>query len=187
MTVLYEGQQIYFGRTGEAQKFFEDMGFLCPPRQTTADFLTSLTSPSERRVRPGYEDKVPRTPTEFAQRWRNSPECARLTQEIEAFDQEYPIGGESFEKFGEARRLMQSKQQFVIQVPLCQEVFHSDTPLQTSRISLYTLGLPAGDSVPGSRLPTSSRRRQSDHHCVDWQFLHVIDHWQRVLRPSTGH
>ncbi|KAL4876947.1 ABC-2 type transporter-domain-containing protein [Aspergillus karnatakaensis] len=111
VVVLYEGHQIYFGPTTEAQRFFEEMGFICPPRQTTADFLTSLTSPSERRVRPGYEDKVPRTPTEFAQRWRNSPECGRLLQEIEAFDQEYPIGGESFEKFGEARRLMQSKQQ----------------------------------------------------------------------------
>ncbi|KAL5337371.1 ABC-2 type transporter-domain-containing protein [Aspergillus crustosus] len=111
VVVLYEGHQIYFGPTGEAQKFFTDMGFLCPPRQTTADFLTSLTSPSERRVRPGYEDKVPRSPVEFAQRWRNSPECGRLLQEIEVFDQEHSIGGESFEKFGEARRLMQSNQQ----------------------------------------------------------------------------
>ncbi|KAL4953269.1 ABC-2 type transporter-domain-containing protein [Aspergillus filifer] len=111
VVVLYEGHQIYFGRTGEAQKFFEDMGFVCPPRQTTADFLTSLTSPSERRVRPGYEDKVPRTPTEFAQRWRNSPECARLLLEFDTFDQEYPVGGEAFASFGEARRLMQSKQQ----------------------------------------------------------------------------
>ncbi|KAL4783556.1 ABC-2 type transporter-domain-containing protein [Aspergillus varians] len=111
VTVLYEGQQIYFGRTGEARQFFTDMGFVCPSRQTTADFLTSLTSPSERRVRPGYEDVVPRTPAEFAQRWRNSTECARLLQEIEVFDQEYPIGGEALAKFGEARRLMQSKQQ----------------------------------------------------------------------------
>lgn len=126
MTVLYEGHQIYFGRTDEAQKFFEDMGFLCPPRQTTADFLTSLTSPSERRVRPGYEDKVPRTPTEFAQRWRDSPDCSRLLQEIEAFDQQYPIGGESFQKFGEARRLMQSKQQLVIPTQAIGLGAHSD-------------------------------------------------------------
>ncbi|KAL4929759.1 ABC-2 type transporter-domain-containing protein [Aspergillus undulatus] len=111
VTVLYEGHQIYFGRTGDAQRFFTEMGFVCPPRQTTADFLTSLTSPSERRVRPGYEDKVPRTPVEFAQRWRNSPECGLLMQEIEAFDQEYPIGGEASANFSEARRLMQSKQQ----------------------------------------------------------------------------
>ena len=87
------------------------MGFDCPQRQTTADFLTSLTSPSERRVKSGFEDKVPRTPMEFAARWRSSPEFGRLLQEIEAFDQEYPIGGNSYTEFGEARRLMQSKQQ----------------------------------------------------------------------------
>lgn len=87
------------------------MGFDCPSRQTVADFLTSLTSPTERRVKPGYESQVPRTPSEFAQRWQDSPEYARLQQEIDAFDQEYPIGGRSFATFSEARRLMQAKQQ----------------------------------------------------------------------------
>lgn len=87
------------------------MGFECPSRQTTGDFLTSLTSPSERRVRPGYEDKVPRTPTEFAKRWQSSPEYARLMREIDNFDQEYPIGGSAYDEFKEARRQIQSKQQ----------------------------------------------------------------------------
>lgn len=40
VTVLYEGRQIYFGRIGDAKKFFIDLGFECPDRQTTADFLT---------------------------------------------------------------------------------------------------------------------------------------------------
>ncbi|OQD77479.1 hypothetical protein PENDEC_c002G04133 [Penicillium decumbens] len=111
VVVLYEGQQIYFGPTGEARDFFTTMGFDCPSRQTTADFLTSLTSPAERRVKPGYEARVPRTPQEFAQRWQNSQECARLLQEIDGFDNKYPIGGESFTTFSEARRQMQSKQQ----------------------------------------------------------------------------
>ena len=113
MVVLYEGQQIYFGPTGEARDFFTNMGFECPSRQTTADFLTSLTSATERRVKPGFEDKVPRTPAEFAQRWHNSPECARLLQEIDSFDKEHPIGGQSLATFSEARRLMQSTQQSV--------------------------------------------------------------------------
>ncbi|KAL6229268.1 hypothetical protein BDW75DRAFT_249912 [Aspergillus navahoensis] len=111
VVVLYEGQQIYFGPTGEARDYFTTMGFDCPSRQTTADFLTSLTSPAERRVKPGYERRVPRTPQEFALRWQNSPECARLLQEIDAFDKEYPIGGDSLTTFSEARRQMQSKQQ----------------------------------------------------------------------------
>ncbi|OQE13583.1 hypothetical protein PENFLA_c046G04191 [Penicillium flavigenum] len=82
--VLYEGRQIYFGRAGDARRFFVEMGFHCPYRQTTADFLTSLTSPSERLVRPGFEDSVPRTPDEFAARWKDSPERKQVLAEIEA-------------------------------------------------------------------------------------------------------
>ncbi|KAJ5995548.1 hypothetical protein N7481_002525 [Penicillium waksmanii] len=105
VVVLYEGQQIYFGPTSEARDFFTTMGFDCPGRQTTADFLTSLTSPTERRVKPGYEARVPRTPEEFAQRWQTSSECARLLREIDTFDKEHPIGGQSLANFNEARRV----------------------------------------------------------------------------------
>ncbi|KAL6246776.1 Multidrug resistance protein [Rhinocladiella similis] len=109
--VLYEGRQIYFGHKDEAKDYFVRMGFVCPDRQTTADFLTSMTSPSERIVREGFENKVPRTPDEFAQAWKDSPERARLLQEIEAFDQEHPIGGPDLERFKESRKLQQAKRQ----------------------------------------------------------------------------
>ncbi|KAG0161728.1 hypothetical protein PDIDSM_1159 [Penicillium digitatum] len=82
--VLYEGRQIYFGSAPNARLFFIKMGFHCPERQTTADFLTSLTSPSERLVRPGFEESVPRTPDEFAARWKESPERKQLLAEIAA-------------------------------------------------------------------------------------------------------
>lgn len=113
VTVLYEGRQIYFGRTDEAKEFFTDMGFDCPERQTTADFLTSLTSPSERIVKPGFEHRVPRTPDEFAAAWKNSREYKQLMKEIEEYDQAYPLGGESLQKFVDSRRAMQSKNQRV--------------------------------------------------------------------------
>ena len=111
--VLYEGRQIYFGRTTTAKKYFIDMGFDCPDRQTTADFLTSMTSALERVVRPGFEDRVPRTPDEFAQRWKDSPERAQLLKDIEEYDRKYPIGGEHLQKFKESRRAQQAKQQRV--------------------------------------------------------------------------
>jgi hypothetical protein len=41
------------------------MGFESAPRQTTADFLAFLTSPTERIIKLGYEDKTPRTAAEF--------------------------------------------------------------------------------------------------------------------------
>ncbi|KAK7035399.1 Multidrug resistance protein [Paramarasmius palmivorus] len=109
VTVLYEGRQIYFGRAGDAKAYFMNMGFLCPERQTTADFLTSLTNPAERQARSGYEHKVPRTPDEFAQAWKKSEDRQRLLQEINRFNQEYPIGGEQLSKFRASRQQSQAK------------------------------------------------------------------------------
>lgn len=111
MTVLYEGRQIYFGPTNEAREFFVNMGFECPERQTTADFLTSLTSPAERVVRPGYEMVVPRTPDEFAAAWKQSESYAKLRAEMEEYEQAHPVGGASVEKFAESRAAMKSKTQ----------------------------------------------------------------------------
>ncbi|KAK7967909.1 uncharacterized protein PG986_002186 [Apiospora aurea] len=61
--VLYEGRQIYFGPTSEVKAYFEELGFYCPDRQTTPDFLTSMTSLNQRRIAPGYEDRAPAHPT----------------------------------------------------------------------------------------------------------------------------
>ncbi|KAJ5334695.1 hypothetical protein N7452_007098 [Penicillium brevicompactum] len=71
--VLYEGRQIYFGTAAGAKAFFEDQGWDCPARQTTGDFLTSITNPQERRAKPGMESRVPRTPEDFENAWINSP------------------------------------------------------------------------------------------------------------------
>ncbi|KAH7083362.1 ABC-2 type transporter-domain-containing protein [Paraphoma chrysanthemicola] len=109
--VLYEGRQIYFGKTTEARDYFINMGFECPARQTDADFLTSMTSALERIVRPGFEDRVPRTPDEFAQRWKDSPERAALMAQIETYEQKYPLGGEEAQKFAESRKAQQARGQ----------------------------------------------------------------------------
>ena len=85
VVVLYEGYQIFFGKATKAKEYFEKMGWKCPQRQTTADFLTSLTNPAEREPLPGYEDKVPRTAQEFETYWKNSPEYAELTKEIDEY------------------------------------------------------------------------------------------------------
>ncbi|KAF2460409.1 putative multidrug resistance ABC transporter [Lineolata rhizophorae] len=111
--VLYEGRQIYFGRVSDAKQYFLDLGFVCRPRQTVPDFLTSMTSSQERLVRPGMENRVPRTPDEFAERWKASEPRAQLMKEIEEYDRKYPIGGEYLEKFKQSRRAQQAKRQRV--------------------------------------------------------------------------
>lgn len=109
--VLYEGRQIYFGPAHAAKSYFERMGFQCRHRQTTADFLTSMTSPAERYVRPGFENRVPRTSEEFAKLWKESGENQDVLREIEMYSQEHPMGGTSRDRFIQSRRALQAKLQ----------------------------------------------------------------------------
>ena len=107
--VLYEGRQIYQGPTDAAKAYFEEMGWFCPKRQTTGDFLTSVTNPQERKTRDGYERRVPRTPDEFERYWRASPQYAAVLAEIKQHEEEFPIGGQVIQEFQESHRAMQAK------------------------------------------------------------------------------
>ena len=89
VTVVYSGRQIYFGPATAAKEYFVNMGFDCPDRQTTADFLTAITDPKARFARQGFSDRVPRTPEEFEQAWRASEDYQAMQREIEAFDQKH--------------------------------------------------------------------------------------------------
>lgn len=109
--VLYEGRQIFFGRANEAKQYFVNLGFECPARQTTPDFLTSMTSSIERVIRPGFEGKTPRTPDEFATAWKNSTEYRALQAEIEEYKTEHPLNGPDAEVFRALRRQQQAKSQ----------------------------------------------------------------------------
>ncbi|SPO05125.1 probable ABC1 transport protein [Cephalotrichum gorgonifer] len=109
--VLYEGRQIFFGKTDEAKAYFEELGFVCPVQQTTADFLTSMTSSQERIVQPGWEGKAPRSPDEFAQAWKASRHRALLMEEIDDYLERHPFDGEHYDRFLESRRADQSRPQ----------------------------------------------------------------------------
>ncbi|KAL4814376.1 ABC-2 type transporter-domain-containing protein [Aspergillus spinulosporus] len=94
VTVLYEGRMIFFGPTGAAKGYFERMGWVCPARQTTGDFLTSITNPLERKARAGMEDVVPKTPEDFETYWRQSPEYKTLLAEMAEFETQHPAGND---------------------------------------------------------------------------------------------
>ena len=104
MVLLYEGRQIFFGGVKTAKVFFTEMGFICPERASTADFLTSLTNPVERIVKQGFELKVPRTSDEFASIWQNSSERASLRKEIHDYNTTYPTTSEQETAFRQAHK-----------------------------------------------------------------------------------
>lgn len=107
--VLYEGRQIYFGPASEAKEYFINLGFQCRPRQTTPDFLTSMTFPAERVPRPGCNP--PRTPDDFATAWKNSPQYRTLQGEIDEYKTQHPIGGPNAETFRHLKKSHQAKGQ----------------------------------------------------------------------------
>ncbi|KAI0484999.1 ABC-2 type transporter-domain-containing protein [Xylariaceae sp. FL0804] len=85
--VIDQGREIYSGPAKEAKRYFIDLGFECPERQTTADFLTAVTDATERRFRPGFESKCPKTPEELETAFRSSPNYQRLLADVEDYEQ----------------------------------------------------------------------------------------------------
>jgi len=89
VTILYLGRQIFFGNDADAKAYFEDLGFVCKPRQTTANFLTAITDPHARRVKKGWEARAPRTPEDFVGMWKASSHYGRLKREMRQYDEDF--------------------------------------------------------------------------------------------------
>ncbi|CDS09454.1 hypothetical protein LRAMOSA10814 [Lichtheimia ramosa] len=84
--LLDEGHLIFFGYAEEAKAYFEDLGFYCPPRKSTPDFLTGLCNPLEREIKPGFEDSVPQHASEFEQIYYKSDVYKRMMEDLHDFE-----------------------------------------------------------------------------------------------------
>ncbi|PBP23756.1 ABC-transporter [Diplocarpon rosae] len=167
--VLYEGRQIYFGPADEAKSYFVAMGWECPPRQTTGDFLTSVTNPAERTARKGMEKQVPRTPDEFEQYWLASTQRQALQQETREHEAEFS-GEQTLDAFTASRRGMQAKHvrpesPYTISIPMqiryCtqrayQRLWNDRTSTITTIIGQIAMALIIGSIFYGTRSDTAS-------------------------------
>lgn len=105
--LLYDGYQIYYGPCNKAVQYFYDQGWQPKPRQSAPDFLTSITQPTERITREGFEDKVPRTAQEFREFWERSVLYRELIHEIEEYNEKYSSNSPAIETYKEAFRATQ--------------------------------------------------------------------------------
>lgn len=80
--VLDEGHQAFFGPVSEARKYFEDLGFVTVPGQTTAEFLVGLTDSKLRQVRIGSKAEAIRSPEDLAAAFRSSTSYKQLQENI---------------------------------------------------------------------------------------------------------
>lgn len=107
--VIYQGKQVFFGPMNEAVDYFIEMGYEPQPRQTSADFLVSVTDPAGRFPREGYEKKVPKTAEEFAEYFQRSEHFKRLQTEISAYKKERESDKEHQSRFLESAKKEHAK------------------------------------------------------------------------------
>lgn len=84
--VIDSGRMVYQGPASEAKQYFVDLGFFCPERETTADFLTSVTDPAQRIYRDGYKASAPKTAEDFERLFKNSPSYKNVLRDIEDYE-----------------------------------------------------------------------------------------------------
>jgi ABC-type multidrug transport system ATPase subunit len=86
--VLDEGRCIYFGPTSEAKSYFTDMGFYCPSRKSTPDFLTGLCNLNERQVQPNYQGQIPMNSAQFEKKYKESSMFNKMMAERDRYEKE---------------------------------------------------------------------------------------------------
>ena len=121
--VIYEGRMAYYGLASLARQYFIDMGYQPANRQTTPDFLVAVTDPNARIARAGYENRVPRTPDEFAEHYRNSNVWQVNQQDMTAYLREFvgkPNRASAYMESARAEHATTSskKSAYVISIPM---------------------------------------------------------------------
>jgi len=85
--LIHDGRCIFFGPRKRARQYFEDLGFKCLPRQTTADFLTSVTDPYAHVAEDGIHT-VPKTAREFEHIFQESDDSKANFEAIGSLEAE---------------------------------------------------------------------------------------------------
>lgn len=98
--VINEGRQVFFGPAKEARAYFEGLGFLEKPRQTTPDYLTGCTDPFERDFPPRRSsDDVPSTPDQLVAAFDKSKFSKQLSTEMSEYYQQMQREKEVYDDF----------------------------------------------------------------------------------------
>lgn len=84
--VIDQGRMLYQGPASDARQYFVDLGFFAPPRQTTADFLTSVCDVNARRFREGWEECCPKTAAELEAAFLASDAHKRVLADVADYE-----------------------------------------------------------------------------------------------------
>jgi ATP-binding cassette subfamily G (WHITE) protein 2 (SNQ2) len=121
--LIYQGKMAYYGPANLARQYFIDMGYEPGNRQTTADFLVSVTDPNARIIRSGAEPTVPRTANEFFSYYQHSNISQINRDDIESYRREFidtPKGATEYMASFQAEHAttMSKKSPYLISIPM---------------------------------------------------------------------
>jgi ABC-type multidrug transport system ATPase subunit/ABC-type multidrug transport system permease subunit len=86
--VIDEGRQVYFGPAQEARAYFEGLGFMPKPRQTTPDYLTGCTDAFEREYQEGRDEtNAPASPDDLVEAFNKSKYARQLEDDMDKYRQ----------------------------------------------------------------------------------------------------
>ena len=86
--LIDQGYQVFFGHADKARAYFEELGFIQIPGQTTAEFLTTVPDPEQRRTQPGSPAAQMRSPRDMAAAFKASAMYAQLQIEMKSYERE---------------------------------------------------------------------------------------------------
>ncbi|PYH45898.1 pleiotropic drug resistance protein, ABC superfamily [Aspergillus saccharolyticus JOP 1030-1] len=81
--VLDEGKQIYYGPAAAAKPWMEALGFVYSDGANIGDYLTGVTVPTERKIKPGFEHRFPRNADAILAEYRQSSLYQQMVQEYD--------------------------------------------------------------------------------------------------------
>ena len=103
--VIDEGRQVYFGPASEARAYFEGLGFLPRPRQTTPDYVTGCTDAYERKYQEGRSaDNAPHSPASLEAAFKQSEFATGLDDEMSRYKKRLGEEANQYEDFRTAVR-----------------------------------------------------------------------------------
>ena len=103
--VIDQGRQVFFGPAKEARAYFEGLGFLEKPRQTTPDYLTGCTDEFEREYKPGRSpENAPATADSFVEAFNQSTYSQRLDKQMASYRDSIHQEKQVYDDFAAAHR-----------------------------------------------------------------------------------
>lgn len=98
--VIDSGRQVYYGPATEARGYFEGLGFLPKPRQTTPDYVTGCTDEYEREYADNYgPENAPHSPESLAEAFQKSKFTKNLDEEMVQYRETLKEDQQKYEDF----------------------------------------------------------------------------------------